>query len=296
MTTRIDRRRILQTSLALALIGGSWPRKGRAQWKARYTFVAAGLDTREAGSPQNTDILIIARVDLDAEVVRALSIPRDLYVEIPGHGPDKITRAFDHGITSDPDGAWESGAARTVATVETNFGVEIDGMATTDFDGFPEIVDAVGGITVDNPYEVRTGEYGSSDGEETVFAEGEIELDGELALVFARTRQQDGDNGRVMRQQLVLAALFDKIQDPEVVDDLPALIDAAREMVETDISFPTQLRLIDGLRDLDADDVTFGTIVDQLTEGETASGMWIYEADWSTLPGYVQAWLDGEIT
>lgn len=292
---RIDRRQVLWAGVVAAAVGSIQTTSGRAQRDGRYTFVAAGLDTREAGSPQNTDILIIARVDLDAGLVRALSIPRDLSIEIPGYGLDKITRAFDHGITADPDGAWESGAARTVATIEGNFGLEIDGMATTDFEGFPEIIDAVGGVTVDNPYEVRTGEYRSSDGEEIVFAAGEIELDGELALVYARTRQQDGDNGRVMRQQLVLAALFDKLRDPEIVAELPGLIDAARELVETDVSFPMQLRLLDGLRDLTEDDVTFGTIVDQLREGQTVSGMWVYEADWSTLPGYVQAWLDGEI-
>jgi anionic cell wall polymer biosynthesis LytR-Cps2A-Psr (LCP) family protein len=144
-------------------------------------------------------------------------------------------------------------------------------------------------VEVVNPYEVV------GDAEIPSFPAGPLILTGEEALVFVRTRSQDTDDGRVMRQQLVLAALLDKLRDPAVVANLPALIAATRGTVETDIPLPVQLDLIDLLPELTAERVTFHTITDSLTGGFIDNGMWVYQADWTVLPGVVQGYLNGTL-
>ncbi|HEV2067246.1 MAG TPA: LCP family protein [Thermomicrobiales bacterium] len=293
----IDRRRLVAGGAAALLgvaVSLASARAGQATQRADArdiaTVVLAGLDTRTPEGPQNTDVLLIARVDLEAGTVRALSIPRDLYVIIPGVGRDKITTAYDYGINADPDRDWKSGFASTIATVERNFGLEIDGGAVTDFAGLPALVEAVGGITVDNPYTIY-----EPDSEAVIFPEGQIELDGESALEFTRVRHQDGDDGRVMRQQLVLTALVDAARESDLLEDVPALLDLVGDAVRIELPLPLQLRFARAAPDLTAEDVAFGTMTDRLSEGETDDGQWIYEADWDTLPEYVQQWLDGDI-
>lgn len=293
-TLPVDRRRLILSAAGAALVGAIHVSSGSAAQRGTNrdtaTVVLAGLDTRTPDDPENTDVLLIARVDLAAGTVRAMSIPRDLYVVIPGIGRDKITTAYDYGIKADPDRDWRSGIESTVATVERNFGLEIDGAAVTDFAGFPALVDAVGGITVDNPYTIY--EPGS---EAVMFPEGELELDGESALEFTRVRHQDGDDGRVMRQQLVLMALVDAARESDLLEDVPALLDLVGDAVRFELPLPLQLRFARAAPDLTAEDVTFGTMTNRLTEGKTDDGQWIYQADWDTLPEYVEQWLDGEV-
>jgi LCP family protein required for cell wall assembly len=252
----------------------------------RFTVIAAGIDASANHGDRNADVLMVARVDLRAGAVRVVSIPRDLYVPIPGHGQDKINRAFDLGYKA-AGGAWARGAALLTETVEASFGIEVNGIATTTFEGFRDIVDIVGGVEVVNPYEV------AGDAAHPVFPAGPQVLDGDAALAFVRTRSQDGDDGRVLRQQLVLAGLLRRLQEPGIVGDLPALLAASSGAVETDIPLGTQLRLLELVPGLGAEAVTFATITDYLWGGFLDSGMWVYQADWAVLPGVVQALLDG---
>nr|MBA2278188.1 LCP family protein [Chloroflexia bacterium] len=264
------------------------------QDEGALTVVVGGLDTRTPDQPENTDVLMVARVDFDAPSVRAMSIPRDLLVDIPGFGTDKVNRAYDHGSKA-ADGDWEAGAALTVETVAANFELDIDGIALTNFEGFADVIDAFGGVDVDNPYEVYDAEYPTEDFgyREIYFPAGEIHLDGEDALAFARTRHQDGDDGRVMRQQLVLLALLAKAQDPAILPDLPEIVREGREAVRTDFDREMQARLIELASTLSAEDIVFGTMTEYLWGDTTESGMWVYQGDWSTLPGIVQGFLAG---
>jgi LCP family protein required for cell wall assembly len=253
----------------------------------RLTVIAAGLDASANHGDFNADVLMVARLDLRAGAVRVVSIPRDLYVPIAGHGQDKINRAFDLGYKA-AGGAWVRGAALLIETVETSFGIEVNGIATTTFEGFRDIIDSVGGVEVVNPYEV------AGDADHPVFPIGPQVLDGDAALAFVRTRSQDGDDGRVQRQQLVLAGLLRRLQEPAIVGDLPALLAASRGTVETDIPLGTQLRLLELVPGLSADAVTFATITGYLWGGFLDNGMWVYQADWTVLPGVVQAFLNGD--
>jgi len=290
-TTPINRRQLIVLgALGAGAMLAAPPIASLAQYRDSSTFVVAGLDSRSPIDPGNTDVLLLVRVDNNAGTVRALSIPRDLYVLIPGFGRDKICRAFDLGQDADGDGDWEAGAETLADTIRRNFGVVIDGSAITDFNGFPKVIDTLGGIEVDNPYDVY-----NLDRTRVVFPAGRLFLTGEEALEFARTRHQDGDDGRVDRQQLVLAAMLDRAQDPAIRDKLPSILTTARDAIETDVSIRLQVRLLGLAQSLSSEDVAFGTITEFLTEETLASGMWVYQADWDTLPTYVQAWLNGDV-
>jgi polyisoprenyl-teichoic acid--peptidoglycan teichoic acid transferase len=289
----VSRRRFI--GFGLGVVSGAMVAPVLArQERQSLTIVVGGLDTRTPEEPENTDVLLVARVDLDRPGVRALSIPRDLLVEIPGVGYDKVNRAYDYGSKA-AGGDWEAGAALTVETVAANFGLDVDGIVLTNFDGFADVIDAFGGIDLVNPYEVYDGEYPTPDYgyKEIYFPAGEIHLDGEDALAFARTRHQDGDDGRVMRQQLVLLALLAKAQDPANLSRLPRIVREGRKAVRTDLGSESRAALIELVPVLSADDVVFGTITQELWGDTTESGMWVYRGDWSTLPGYVQGFLAG---
>ncbi|HYJ12521.1 MAG TPA: LCP family protein, partial [Thermomicrobiales bacterium] len=137
-----------------------------------------------------------------------------------------------------------------------------------------------------------TDEYWPAD---MVLPAGPLELDGETALMYVRARSQDGDGGRVMRQHLVLEAVLAKLQSAEFLPNLPQLVETFQGKVQTSIPLTTQLNLMGMLPELSSANMVFTNIESQLTQGYTEGGAWIYEADWTTLPAYVQAWLDGEI-
>jgi LCP family protein required for cell wall assembly len=293
-TSTLTRRRSLRIGAAAAAIAltGAVPALAR-QDATGYTFIVAGLDYREGFDEHNSDVLMVARVDTALGTVNSVSIPRDLYVEIPGYGYDKITKAFHHGYYGH-DRSWEAGAKSLTETITRSFGLTIDGIATTDFAGFIEIIDTLGGVTVDNPYEVIDAEFEAKHPGQWTWPAGVQTLDGESALRFVRTRHMDTDDGRVMRQQLVLRALLKQLQQPETVTKLPALVDTLRDSVGTNIPAQVQATLVAALPKIDPAGVTFTNVADQLVGGTLDNGMWVYQADWATLPGYVQALLAGD--
>jgi LCP family protein required for cell wall assembly len=263
--------------------------------KDEYTFLVGGLDTRTVEEPENTDVMMVSRVNLVAGTVRTMSFPRDLLVEITGVGYDKLNRAYDYGSKAN-DHDWNAGVALMQQTFELNFGLTIDAVATTNFQGLPAVVDALGGVQVENPYDVYDATYPTADygTKEIFYPAGPLELTGEQALEFSRTRHQDGDDGRVMRQQLVLTAMLEKAQDPSIISKLPELVEAARDAVTTNIPDEVRNQLIGAVPSIDVANVHWGTMTQYLWGDTTASGMWVYQGDWSILPGYVQAWLAGE--
>ncbi|MEA2512313.1 MAG: polyisoprenyl-teichoic acid--peptidoglycan teichoic acid transferase [Thermomicrobiales bacterium] len=260
------------------------------------TVVVGGLDTRRPGEPENSDVIILARADFSRQSVRAISIPRDLYLEIPGFGYDKITRAYDFGSKAD-NGAFKGGAATVSATIAANFGVELDGVVMTTFEGFVKVVDALGGVDVVNPYDLYDGEYPTLDYgyTEIFFPAGPIHLNGEEALQFVRTRHQDGDDARVMRQQLVIRALLERARDPEIAPKLPSIVKKLRKAVRTDLNASEQLALALAAPSFTNDGVSFATLNGLVYPDTAPGGMWIYSGDWSQIPGYVQGFLNGEI-
>ena len=257
-----------------------------------YTFLIGGLDTRTVEEPENTDVIQIARVELANRRVRTISLPRDLQVEIPVYGWDKINRAYDHGSKED-NSDWNAGAALFEEMIEYNFGLEIDAVVTTNLHTMPGVVDALGGVTVWNPYDLTDDAYPTPDYgiKEIFYPAGELTLDGEQALEFVRTRHMDGDEGRVMRQQAVLTAMLEAAQRPQNLANLPDILEAGRNFVTTNIPLHVQAQLVSAVPTIPTDNLAWGTVVDFLWGATTADGGWNYQADWSFLPVHVRGWL-----
>lgn len=257
-----------------------------------YTFIIAGKDTRSVEEAENTDVIMLSRVDLANNRMRTISIPRDLLCEIPGYGYHKINAAYNIGSKAN-NHDWNAGAYMFRTTIEWNFNFKVDGVVTTNIIKMPGVIDAMGGITVNNPYDVIDEEYPTPDygTKEIFYPEGELRLNGEEALEFSRTRHMDFDEGRVMRQQIVLAACLDELQKPENVARLPDIVDAGREFVMTDIPADVQGHLVAALPDMNPDLVEWGTVVEFLWGEVLADGGWNYMTDWSYLPAHVRGWL-----
>lgn len=281
-------RRNFVGGLSLALAACSIPLlKGAAQVAGPYTFLGLGLDHYTVDTGQRSDVIMISRVNPAAQTVRTLSIPRDLYVDIPGYLSFKINDAYNYGLQSTPELNWRDGADLAARTVTHNFGIEVDGVALTGMDIFPQVIDAIGGVTVNNPYDLEQPGHFYPAGLQT--------LDGTKATMFCRLRDMDGDGGRVMRQHLVLEAMLKKIQSPDILPKVPELILALSGEVKTTISTQAQAQLITLIPQLSSENLAFTNIEDMLWSGYTDGGAWIYEGDWSVLPGYVEAWLAGDI-
>jgi LCP family protein required for cell wall assembly len=263
---------------------------------SQLTVLAAGLDSREPEQPENADVFIIARIDVPKATVRAVSVPRDLYVDIPGFGYDKITRSYDFGSKAH-NSEFKYGAQTMIDTVAENFGIVADAVVATTFTGFEQIIDAVGGIDVDNPYDVYDGEFPTTDYnfKEVYFPGGTIHLGGEEALDYCRTRHQDGDGGRVMRQHLVLLALLNRVTADDMRDQLPGLVEQYRKVIRNNLGQSRRLALALAAPSFKAESISFTDLDDFIWGDTTSEGMWIYAGDWSQIPNYVQGFLDGAI-
>lgn len=180
-----------------------------------------GVDARDGSTSGRTDTMIVATINPETESTKMVSIPRDTYTEMVGRGTqDKITHAYAFG-----------GADMAMNTVENFLNVPIDYYATINFDGFEDIVDAVGGVTVENDFAF------SDNGHD--FPEGEIELDGEEALTYVRMRKEDprGDLGRNERQRQVLEAVANKGQSVTSITRIGDYLDVVEENVRTNMTF-----------------------------------------------------------
>lgn len=257
-----------------------------------YTFIVAGMDTRGTEEAENTDVIMLSRVEPVNNRVRTISIPRDLLCTIPGYGEHKINAAYNIASKAN-DHDWNAGAALLRETIEWNFNFKVDGIVTTNLHKMPGVIDAIGGVTVVNPADLYDATYPTADFGtiELFFPAGELRLDGEEALQYSRTRHQDGDGSRILRQHQVLTGALLELQKPENLSNLSLIVEAGREFVTTDIPADVQGHLVSKLPDMDPDLVEWGTVVEFLWGETLADGGWNYMTDWTYLPYHVRAWL-----
>lgn len=187
-----------------------------------------GVDRRPSeaeGSSSRSDTIMLAQVSPGSGRVELLSVPRDLLVEVEPGVEDRINTAYTYG-----------GVEQAKAVVEDLTGVPIDSHAIIDFEGFEEVIDAVGGVRVD----VGSGQFP----EKWHMGEGEQRLGGRKALFFARYRgTAGGDIDRIERQQQLLTALRAKMLDWNTVTRLPAVLRIANENVDADLGLVQAISL-----------------------------------------------------
>jgi LCP family protein required for cell wall assembly len=219
--------------------------------RRRMNILLLGSDTdAKFGGVYGTQVMMVVSIDQRRKDVTMLSIPRDLWVQIPGHGMGKIGTAYHEG-----------GLALARQTVEDNFGIPIDYYAWVGLEGFIKVVDTLGGVDVDVTHPIVDDRYPDDINSADPYAyrrlyipAGPQHLDGMRALEYVRSRHGDlqGDFGRSARQQQVLQAVRSKLRGRAVIANLPQLAADLRDSIRTDLTLTDLARLAllaDQLRD-----------------------------------------------
>ncbi|MDT8307004.1 MAG: LCP family protein, partial [Anaerolineae bacterium] len=195
-----------------------------------------------------TDSIIIASINHDLRTATLLSLPRDLYVLVPGWQMARINQALPHGnVTDYPD----SGGGMFKDTVAYNFGIPVDYYLRIGFDGFKRVVDTLGGVSVAVTCKVTDWRLLEPELDPQVEENWEMftldtgvhHMDGELALWYVRSRRGSSDFDRGRRQQQVLRAMFNRGLDLDLLTRLPEFWETYRYAVETDLTLPVLLQL-----------------------------------------------------
>jgi LCP family protein required for cell wall assembly len=186
------------------------------------------IDESQSG-PGRSDTIMLVHSAFGS--VRKLSIPRDVEVDIPGHGVNKINAAYALG-----------GPALTIETVEAFLGngLKVNHLVEVDFENFPDFIDSLGGVTVNNKSRICSPPFDNF-WKGLNFKKGEIELNGRRALGYARVRKNscapgEDDRDRAARQQQVLSAIGSQVKSPSTFLRLPWVSWNAPRTLRTDMN------------------------------------------------------------
>ncbi len=232
---------------------------------SRISVLLIGLDYRDVlanQGPPRSDTMIVLTVDPLTKTAGILSIPRDLWVNIPGFGYSRINTAYSSG-----EGAKLPGGGPELArkTAEQLLGVPIQYYAQIDFNTFVEFIDLIGGIEVYNDEELRLDPVGQGKDKIKLTCCGMRQLNGERALAYARFRKdKEGDIARANRQQKVILGIRNKVLSPE---NFPVLLGQAQQFYEkfsagirTNMPFDTAIRLGVLAKDIPVESIKHGVI------------------------------------
>lgn len=212
-----------------------WPdiEENILEGKDVVNILLIGQDSRD-DSRQRSDTMILATLNKEKEKISITSFMRDLYIQIPGYGSNRINAAYPAG-----------GMELLDEVIETNFGVQIDGNIEVDFSGFQEVIDMLGGVDIE--LSQAEADYLCGRSQNVLYphpyredwqylTEGVNTLNGEQALLHARNRSiGNNDYERTERQREVLMACFNKVKEADMFT-LLSLVDDAFDMIETDLS------------------------------------------------------------
>ena len=211
----------------------------------RLTMLVMGLDFRdwEGEGPSRTDTLMLLTMDPVSRTAGMLSIPRDLWVNIPGFDYGKINTAYYLGELYEMEGG---GPGLAIQTVEELLGVDINYYAQVDFSAFENFIDEIGGIDVEVPFEITVDPIGPHN--TVTLAEGTQHLDGVTALAYARNRETfGGDFDRADRQQQVVMSIFDQITSlgslPRLIANAPSIYNNLRTGIHTNLNLKETISL-----------------------------------------------------
>lgn len=255
---------------------------------APQNILLLGSDTHGAISSDvdsvkgtRSDTMMIVHIPADRQNIQVMSLMRDFWVDIPGHGKAKLNAALAYG-----------GVSLAVQTIEGIIDSRIDHVAIVDFNGFKGITSALGGVTVDNP-----SAFTSTDGYHFHFNKGMIPLDGQTALTFVRERHAfvDGDYQRVRNQQLFIKAVMGKTLSKETLTNpvtISNLVSAIAPFMAVDSGLNSGYAVSLGLelRDIRVDNVKFFTMPTLGTGNE--GGQSIVKVNWDEVPKIQAAFKD----
>ena len=245
--------------------------------KERATILLLGIDQRaDEGAPWRTDIMIVVTVDAEAKSAGMLSIPRDLWVTVPGFGEHKINTAHFIG---DLEGYPGGGPALAKKSVRNLLGIPINYYVRVNFTGFERLIDAIGGITVDVEKPIDDDKYpdGNYGYTEVHIPAGIQHMDGKTALQYARSRHGTSDYDRSRRQQKLLMAALDKVLSMDIsIDRIPEILRIVGDSVQTDLNLSELTTLAGVTREIELESIRTAAIDESTTQpATTPSGMWV---------------------
>ena len=206
--------------------------------KDKATIMIMGVDERD-DDVGRSDTLMIAALDPKKEQAALLSIPRDTRVKIKGHGFDKINAAYAYG-----------GHKLTQDTVEKFIGVPMDHYVIINIKAFQRIIDALGGIDINVEKRMFYEDPWDDDGGLVInLRPGQQHMDGKTAVTYVRYRDEEGDIGRIGRQQKFMKAVMDKVTSPAIIPQLPTIIKEVLSSVKTDLSLRQMLEFAGALKE-----------------------------------------------
>jgi LCP family protein required for cell wall assembly len=202
-------------------------------------------DRSDRSDANRSDSIMLVRTDPDKHRISYLSIPRDLRVDIPGHGTGKINSAFALG-----------GPALAMRTISGVTGIPINHVVLVDFNSFKDLIDELGGVTVNVPAPIVSNRFDcpfptASQCQKWKgwrFAKGKQKLDGRRALIYSRIRENrldpaENDLTRGGRQQAVVDAIGNKLTGPGTLFKLPFVGDSLLKPLATDLTAGQFLQL-----------------------------------------------------
>jgi LCP family protein required for cell wall assembly len=236
-----------------------------------------GLDRRpgETGLAFRTDTMMIVSLDPATNQIGILSIPRDLYVEVPGYSQlQRVNTPMVLGELRQPD----FGPQLAMQTVQYNLGIRIHDFVAADFQAFISFIDAIGGIEIDIPYPISDPLYPNMYfGYDPFYIRaGRQTLNGDTALKYARTRHGDNDFQRAQRQQLVVYAVRDRLLNggtvlPQLIVQSPSLWAAFQDNIYTGLTLDQIIQLGLYIKDIPAENIRTGVINQAYTVNYTTS-------------------------
>lgn len=254
----------------------------------RVNVLLLGIDQREDDpGPWRTDTMILLSIDMATQSAAMLSIPRDLWVTIPGYGENRINMAHFVGDYRDYPGG---GVALAKKTVWSALGVPVHYYVRINF-GFERAVDAIDGLDIEVNQRIYDETYpdGSYGTMLVDIPAGLQHMDGKTALQFACSRHGSTDFDRMARQQQVIMAVRDKAIGMDIpLSSLPRLIEILGDTVQTDLTLDELLALADVAREIDRADIRHGIIDDSITTTViTPSKAMVEVADWEKVRALV---------
>jgi LCP family protein required for cell wall assembly len=241
----------------------------RIEHRERVNVLLLGIDERTSQEgPWRTDTMIVLTVDPATKTAGMLSIPRDLWVSIPGFGENRINTAHFLGDSEEYPGG---GPALAKRTAQRNLGVPIHYYLRLNFVGFEKVIDTIGGVDIDVPEEINDPKFPDDNfGYDPLhIPAGQHHMDGKLALKYARTRHGSSDFDRIKRQQQVIMAVRDQVMQlellPRLLPRLPQLVDSMGDAVQTDIPLGELWALAQLAREIDRDRIRARAIDQSMT-------------------------------
>ncbi|MGE7997658.1 LCP family protein [Lysinibacillus sp. NPDC093190] len=224
--------------------------------KDPFSVLMLGVDERKNDSGRS-DTMIVITVNPEKHTMKMLSIPRDTRTEIIGHNSvDKINHAYAFG-----------GVPMAVNTVEHFLDIPIDYYVFINMEGFLQIIDTIGGVTIDNDMDLTYDSYH--------YPKGEVTLDGDKALVFSRIRYEDprGDFGRQIRQRQIIEAVLKKASTPSILLKATDMLDVVGDNVRMNFTMKDLIQLQSIYKKMDGN-------IEQLSfkegNGKTIDHIWYY--------------------